>query len=345
MRSMIRSSVTSLVLAAMVACGGSGEAAKSGDSATAAKGGGDGTITIAMIAKSSTNPVFLAARTGADSAAKELSAQGIKVEVLWLTPPQEDGQVQAQRIQQAVNDGADAILLSASDAGKLVGAIDDAVNRGVEVMTFDSDAPQSRRFAFFGIDDAKTGAQTMAELVKLLGGKGKVAILAGNQNAPNLQKRVQGAKDEAAKSPGIEIVGVFNHIETPQDAAAEVVRVNNAYPDIKGWAMIGGWALFTQTLLTDLDPKVIKVVSVDALPAQLAYVDQGITPVLLAQPVYEWGYVGVKTIVDKLHFKKEVPSVIPQETVRVSKETLGSWARQLQAWGFTDVDAKYIALK
>ena len=31
-------------------------------------------LTIAMIAKSSTNPVFLAARTGAEAAAKELSA-------------------------------------------------------------------------------------------------------------------------------------------------------------------------------------------------------------------------------------------------------------------------------
>ncbi|MBC7894647.1 MAG: hypothetical protein H7066_04495, partial [Cytophagaceae bacterium] len=84
----IRSSVMAILIAAGVACGGSGEAAKGGDSATAAAGGADGTITIAMIAKSSTNPVFLAARTGADSAAKELSAQGIKVEVLWLTPPQ-----------------------------------------------------------------------------------------------------------------------------------------------------------------------------------------------------------------------------------------------------------------
>ncbi len=31
-----------------------------------------------------------------------------------------------------------------------------------------------------------------------------------------------------------------------------VIRVNNAYPDIKGWAMVGGWALFTKTLLTDI---------------------------------------------------------------------------------------------
>ena len=145
-----------------------------------------------------------------------------------------------------MNDGADAILISCSDAGKVTGAINDAVDRGVAVMTFDSDAPQSKRFAFYGVDDIKTGQQTMAELATLMDGKGKVAILAGNQNAPNLQHRVQGAKDEAAKHPGMTIVGVFNHIETPQDAAAEVIRVNNAYPDIQGWAMIGGWPLFTQ---------------------------------------------------------------------------------------------------
>lgn len=300
-------------------------------------------ITIAVIAKSSSNPVFLAARTGAEAAAKVMSDSAkVPVEVVWLTPPQEDGQVQAQRIAQAVNDGADAILISCSDASKVTGAIDDAVARGVAVMTFDSDAPQSRRFAYFGVDDIKTGRSTMAELATLMGGKGKVAILAGNQNAPNLQKRVQGAREEAAKYPGIQVIGTFNHIETPQDAAAEVVRVNNAYHDIGGWAMIGGWPLFTQTLLTDLDPKRVKVVAVDALPAQLAYVDKGIAPVLLAQPVYEWGYVGVKTIVDKLHFKKEVPAIIPMELVRVTRESLGSWARQLRDWGFSDVPAAYL---
>jgi ribose transport system substrate-binding protein len=300
-------------------------------------------ITIAVIAKSSTNPVFLAARTGAEAAAKELSEKNnIKVDVVWLTPPQEDGQVQAQRIQQAVNDGADAILISCSDAGKVTGAIDDAVGRGVAVMTFDSDAPQSKRFAYYGVDDVKTGRTTMAELAKLMNGKGKVAILAGNQNAPNLQKRVQGARDEAAKYPGIEIVGTFNHVETPQDAAAEVIRVNNAYPDIQGWAMIGGWALFTRALLTDLNPARMKVVSVDALPDQLAYVDKGVVPVLLAQSVYLWGYVGVTTIVDKLHFQKDVPQIIPMELVRVSRENLGSWARQLKDWGFTDVPAAYL---
>lgn len=304
------------------------------------------TITIAMIAKSSTNPVFLAARTGAEAAARELSAKDtLDVEVQWLTPPEEDGQVQAQRIQQAVNSGVDAILISCSDASKVTGAINDAVKRGVAVMTFDSDAPQSERFAYYGVDDRKTGQQTMAELAALMGGRGKVAILAGNQNAPNLQQRVQGARAEAAKHPGIEIVGTFNHSETPQDAAAEVTRVDNAYPGIQGWAMIGGWALFTRSLLGDLDPARMKVVSVDALPAQLAYVDKGITPVLLAQPVYQWGYVGVTTIVEKLHNGRQPPAIIPMDLVRVTRDNLGAWARQLEAWGFTDVPRQYLDMK
>jgi ribose transport system substrate-binding protein len=185
--------VLSAVWVAALACSGGGDA-KSGaasDSAGAARsaaGGGGKGLKIAMIAKSSDNPVFLAARTGAEAAAKELSQKsGTNVEVEWLTPPKEDGEVQAQRVRQAMNEGADAILISCSDAGKVTGAINDAVDRGVTVMTFDSDAPQSKRFAFYGVDDARAGQQTMAELATLLGGKGNVAILAGNQNAPNVQ--------------------------------------------------------------------------------------------------------------------------------------------------------------
>ena len=302
-------------------------------------------IRIAMIAKSSTNPVFLSARRGAETAAKDLSGRtGVPIEIMWLTPPQEDGQIQAQRVAQAVNEGANAILISCSDAGKVTGAINDAVARGVPVMTFDSDAAQSKRFSYYGVDDRQLGQDVMTELAKQLGGKGRVAILAGNQNAPNLQRRVQGVKEEAAKTPGIQILGTFNHIETPQDAAAEVVRVGNAYPDIQGWAMIGGWALFTPSLVNDLDPKRVKIASVDALGSELVYVDKGVAPVLLAQSVYQWGYVGVSTIVDKLINKKDVPTIIPMELVRVTKDNLGEWARQLKAWGFTDVPDAYLKM-
>ena len=323
----------------LAAC--SSEGSKSDSSAANGK-----TFTIAMIAKSSTNPVFLSGRKGAEDAADSITkATGVTVKINWLTPPNEDGAVQAQRISDAVNSGANAILLSASDAGKVLGAVNEAVDRGVPVMTFDSDVPGSKRFSFYGGDDALMGRQTMEELAKQMGGKGKVAILAGNQNAPNLQNRVKGAREAAAKYPGISIVNVFYHAETPQDAAAEVLRAQNAYPEIQGWAMIGGWALFTRALLTDLDPKKVKIVSVDGLPAMLPYVDQGLAPVLFAQPCYLWGSESVKTIFNHVYSKQDVPAHVQMDLVRVDQSNLGTWARQLKTWGFTDVDQKFVDLK
>jgi ribose transport system substrate-binding protein len=299
-------------------------------------------LRITMIAKSNTNPVFQSAKVGAEAAAADLSKEtGWNISVDWRTPDTEDGQVQAQYVAQAVNDGANAVLISCSDAAKVTGAINDAVDKGVPVMTFDSDAPDSKRFAFFGADDIECGQKTMDELAKQLGEKGNVAILAGNQNAPNLQKRVQGAKAAAKKYPGIKIVDTFYHPESPQDATSAVMSAMNANPQINGWAMIGGWPLFAPSLLKDLDPSKVKIVAVDALPEELPYIERGLAPVLFAQPTYEWGYKSVGIIVDKLVKGKEVKPVNKMELVRVSKDNLKDWARQLKEWKF-EVDPKFL---
>jgi len=297
--------------------------------ATAANGTKD--LKIALIAKSSTNPVFLASRTGAEAAAKDLSAKdGMNITIDWLTPQNESGEEQAKRIQQAVTQHDNAILISCSDAAKVTGAINSAVDQGVPVMTFDSDAPQSKRFAFYGADDVAVGTEVMDELAKQMGNKGNVAILAGNQTAPNLQKRQQAVRDEAKKYPGITIVQTFYHVETPDDASAAVRKAMGANPQINGWAMVGGWPLFARSLM-DLDPSKVKIVAVDALPAELDYVDKGIAPVLLAQPVYDWGYKSVGFIVDHVQ-GKPVPEINKMELVRVTKDNLNDWAQTLSKW-------------
>ena len=85
-----------------------------------------------MIAKSTSNPVFQYAKTGADKAAEDLSkSTGYHITVDWQTPATEDGQEQAKRVAAAVRGGANCILISCSDAAKVTGAINDAVEKGV----------------------------------------------------------------------------------------------------------------------------------------------------------------------------------------------------------------------
>jgi len=300
---------------------------------------------ITMIAKSTSNPVFLYAQTGANAAAKELGEKNhVNITIDWRTPPDEDAQVQAQNIAQAVNDGADAILVSCSDAAKVTTAINDAVGKNVPVMTFDSDAPDSKRFAFYGTDDEDCGKQVMDELAKVMNEKGNYAILGGSQTSPNIAKRIKACEEEAKKYPNMKLVTVTHHVEKPQDAAAAVLQAMNANPQIDSWAMVGGWPLFTTSLMS-MDPAKVKIVSVDALPQELGYVDKGIAPVLLAQSCYDWGYKSVGILVDKLILKKDVPVINKMDLVKVTKESLGSWVGELvNKWGIKDVDPKFTAM-
>ena len=192
----------------------------------------DKTYTFGVIAKSNNNPVFQAAKTGAEDEAAKLSKEhGVTIKIDWRTPNEEDPQKQVEAIETLVNAGANGIAVSASDANKLTDAINAAVAKGVPVVCFDSDVPKSKRLANFGTDDIDCGHKVMSELAKEMNGKGVVAILAGNQNAPNLQKRVAGVKEEAKKSAGIKIIDTYYHKETPQDAAAKVEQVVQAHPE------------------------------------------------------------------------------------------------------------------
>ncbi|MBI2513409.1 MAG: substrate-binding domain-containing protein [Opitutae bacterium] len=291
------------------------------------------TITLGLVAKSQGNPVFQAARVGAEDAAADLGKKlGLTIKIDWRTPNEEDAQKQAEAIEQLVLAGAEGIAVSCSDANKLTDAINSAVNNGVPVVTFDSDAPNSKRFATYGIDDLECGKQTMEELARVLGGKGIIAVLAGNQNAPNLQRRVAGVREAAKKYPGIAIRDVYYHKETPQDAAAKVEQVMQANPDITGWAMIGGWALFTDNALK-WQPGTVQCVSVDALPAQLAYIRSGHVPVLLGQQCYQWGYRSVGLLIDKIVLKKDPPAVKEiSALVPVTKDNVDDYAKNWAKW-------------
>ena len=296
---------------------------------------GGKTILIGMVAKSQSNIVFQAAYKGARDAARDLAASyGVQVEVRWMTPPDENPQKQAEAIEQLARSGAQGIAVSCSDANILTPAIDKAVELGASVMCFDSDAPRSKRFCFFGTDDTDCGVMVMKRLAEAMGEKGEIAILAGNQSAPNLQARVRGVRDELARHPGMTLAanGVFYHAETPEQAAEAVNRAQSTTPTIQGWAMIGGWPLFTRDALA-WAPGSVKVVAVDALPPQLAYLASGHVQLLLAQNCYGWGAMSVRVLLDKIvHGKNPEQARIIDPLTLVTKENQAEYGRNWEQW-------------
>lgn len=303
-------------------------------------------IIITMIAKSSANPVFISAKTGAIKTAEALTEKHSKLRVVidWQTPDNESASEQAEIIRKAVQNGTKAIIVSCSDEDTLTEAINYAVDNGVEVMTFDSDAPNSKRFAFYGPDDLEMGRTLMNELAGLIDSKGKIAILGGNKTANNLQERVKGIIQAVADYPNIEIIGTYYHSETEEDAIATMTEVMRLNPDLKGWAMVGSWAFFGERLKNIIEPGKLKIVAVDALPVQLGYIENNYVQVLLGQPTFTWGEVSVQTVIDKIYLKKPVKEIIRLRTIPVTIENLGGWSRQLRAWGYENIPEKYLVM-
>ena len=291
----------------------------------------------ALIAKNQGNPVFQAARIGAEDAARDLSKKmGVPIKMLWQTPNEDDAQKQVEFLEQMVVQGVDGVSISCVIADTLTPAIDKAVQQGVAVMCFDSDAPRSKRFCYFGTDDLASGKLIMSELIKELGpGKHVVGIPGGNQNAANIQNRIKGAIEEAKLHPDITTKGPFYSKETPQDAAAKMEEVQTANPDIDGWAMIGSWALFTDALLK-WQPGKVKIVAMDALPAELPYVRKGVVARLYAQQTYQWGYRSIEILADKVILKTDPATaveysplpLVDKNNVDQTEQDWKKWLRQ-----------------
>jgi ribose transport system substrate-binding protein len=299
--------------------------------------GQERSVRIAFIGKSYANPVFLAAHSGALATAQQLSRSGgVAVEVQILTPQREDAAAQAEQVRRAAREGFDAVAVAPSDSRQVGAAVAEVVAQGVAVMTSDADLPGSGRFAHFGIDDAASGERLVEELLALVG-EGPIAVLGGNQEAPNLEARAAGVL-RAAERLGVEVVGVYSHEETAVAAVAKVIEVNREHPGLKGWALIGGWPMFRSSaslaFLRDIRERDQKLAAIDGLPDQLHYVEKGLA-VLLAQPVYDWGTESVRNIVDHVGHGNPVPEYVEMGLVRVSADNLGEWARTLASWGFT----------
>jgi ribose transport system substrate-binding protein len=294
-------------------------------------------ITIGLVAKSQSNAVFQAAYSGAKDAAKELGDKyNADITIDWQTPTDEDAQKQAEAIDALARGGAQGIAVSCSEANTVTPAINRAVAAGAIVMCFDSDAPRSKRMCYYGTDDDTCGKTVMAELAKSMDDKGTIAILAGNQSAPNLQARVKGVRDEMKNHPNIKELndgnGVFYHPETPEDAARAVQSAQTTNPGIQGWAMVGGWPLFTKNALK-WQPGSVKVVSVDALPAQLPYVQQGYVEALYAQDCYGWGHKSVEILLEKIVNGKDPESKrIIDPLTKVTKENADEYGKKWDKW-------------
>jgi ribose transport system substrate-binding protein len=148
-------------------------------------------------------------------------------------PAEWDASLEARAIDELVAKGAAGILATAGDAAPMVPSINAAIEAMIPVITFDSDAPLSKRLTFVGTQNYQAGYKAGEAMAEWLGGKGKIAI-STFPGPDHLARRVQGFNDAlAANAP--DIVTVEINDEGKVDVAeTQLTAALQADPEITG---------------------------------------------------------------------------------------------------------------
>ena len=261
-------------------------------------------LKFALIPKALDIPVFNYANQGAQRQAAELG----DVEVIYRGPDSADVLKQKEMLESFISQKVDGIAISVLNAEALTPTIDKAVAAGIPVVTWDSDAPASKRFAFYGVDDFKSGQEMGRQAVELLGGKGTVAFLT-SVGAYNLGRRLDGVKDILAAHPGIKVVETYDCREDSVRASELIASGTNRYPDLGAWISVGGWPVFTQNALAPV-PATTKVISFDTNPPAPDLIKAGKVQVLIGQKYFGWGSETVKLLRDYIKGTKPATTII-----------------------------------
>lgn len=269
------------------------------------------------------DPFWNIAAAGVRAAEKDL---GVSCEVLM--PPK--GLVDQKRMLEGLlARGVDGIALSPIDAANQVQMINDAARRTI-VITQDSDAPDSDRRCFIGMDNYKAGREAGKLVKEAMPEGGSVMIFVGRLEQLNSQQRRQGVIDElldrpvvpqdevSFDPPGAVLEGdTYTIIGTRTDNFDYGKAKSNAEDAIASHSdlgcMVGLFAYNIPNCLAAVREagKVgqIKLVSFDEADDTLDGIAQGDVYGTVSQQPYEYGYQSVK-ILKALHEGDE--SVIPE---------------------------------
>jgi ribose transport system substrate-binding protein len=244
------------------------------------------------------HPWYDVVAQGSKFAANELAKEGIRVNVIWDQPPQADVADQNQRIEANIGRKPDGLAVACLDQATNVQVLGEAVNAGVNVMTFNSFCDP--KFPFVGQKNSYQDGYDLGEyLAKHINGKGKVGILSGSLTATDHVERINGFKKALEKYPDMKVVFEQPDNDVLEEAVSLTENALQAHPDIAGFFgsnasnPIGA----ARAVKNSGKSGKVAIVGMDDLPEAVDFVCDGTITALKAQRQWDIGYWAVKYMV------------------------------------------------
>jgi len=255
---------------------------------------------IPVIPKGTTHSFWKTVHAGAAKAAQELG-----VEIIWKGPQREDdrsGQIQV--VESFISSKVDGIVLAPLDRQALVRPVVEAKQAGIPTVIIDSDLNSEEIVSFVATDNYLGGVLAARRLGELLGAKGKVVMMRYEEGSASTHNREQGFLETMGKEfPGMQMISSNQYGGATVDLArrkADSLLIQFAQIDGVFCPNESSAMGMLQALKDDGRAGKIKYVGFDSNDMLLKGMRDGQVHGLPLQNPFKMGYLGVKTMVERL---------------------------------------------
>jgi ribose transport system substrate-binding protein len=283
---------------------------------------------IAVIPKGSTHEFWKSVQAGALDAGREFG-----VKVTFKGPMKEDDrESQIKVVEDFVTAGVDGIVLAPLDDTALRQPVEAAKRAEIPVVIIDSALKDVEVVSFVATDNFKGGETAGYEMERLLGRKGKVAVLRYQEGSASTREREEGFLQVMRANPDIDVVSENQHAgPTTESAQAKAESLLAPFKKPDGSLAIDGIFCPNESstfgMLRALQSNgwagKVRFVGFDASSKLVEALRAGEIDALVVQNPRKMGYLGVKTMVDKIA-GKPVEARIDTGATLVTKENMDS---------------------
>ena len=186
---------------------------------------------IALVGKSAGNAFFEIAAASFKEAGE---GEGATIDVVYPEAATADAQIKV--LDNLISQQPDAICISANDFNALQAKLEEAMDAGIKVSSFDSAPNPASRQVFVNQAGTMAVGQALIDAVyDMAGGEGQWAILSATSQATNQNAWIDAMKKlaEDEKYAKLELVEVAYGDDEPQKSTDQTQALLDNYPDLK----------------------------------------------------------------------------------------------------------------
>lgn len=260
-------------------------------------------VRVAFVVADAADPFYHTMHCGAIAAARKNN-----VSLSWQGPASVDFQPELQVLNATMQRHPQGLVLAPFDPNAFIQPVQKAMRQGIPVVTVDGSLAKRAEIQNIRTNNIAAGRKAADAMGRLIGGSGKVLIVALSPGVPANLERATGFSNEIkAKYPKVTLLPIQFPGGDSNKAVQDVTASIRANPDLKGiyttYAIASNGA--ASAILATGKRGQIKLVAYDADPKEVSDLKAGVYDALVVQNPFAEGFNSVSLVAKLIRGQKQ----------------------------------------